>query len=113
MGQALAQRVRGGERRAGYRAAAALVLAVSFGAGAGWFLADRSAEARVARVAENVRIAFREGPETAQAWRDLMAWNDLKAALAICAVPGEVLMQGGRRACRVPLWVARPPTAQP
>lgn len=109
---ALVQRVRGGGRRAGYRAALALVLTLGVGAGAGWPVAERTAEARIARVAGDVRLVFRDGPETAQAWRDLMVWNDLKAALAIRAAPGEVLMQGGRRACRIPLWVARPPAAQ-
>ncbi|TXN64893.1 hypothetical protein [Methylobacterium sp. WL6] len=110
---ALARCVRGGERRAGYRAALALFVALGLGAGSGWFLTDRAASTRFAGVEADVRAAFRESPETALAWADLMRWNDLKAALGVCKTPGEVLMQGGRRACRIPMWVAKPPTAQP
>lgn len=110
---ALAQRVRGEERRAGYRAALALIVVLGLGAGSGWFFADRAAGARFAAVEADVRAAFRESPETAVAWADLMRWNDLKAALGICKTPGEVLMQGGRRACRIPMWVAKPPIALP
>jgi hypothetical protein len=63
---------------------------------------------------DGVRAVFREGPAAAVLWVDLMRWNDPRAALGGNRAPAEILMQGGRRACRVPFWVERaPPPSRP
>jgi hypothetical protein len=48
--------------------------------------------------------AFKDGPDAAAAWADLMRDNDLAAALATCT-GARVSIQDGRRVCAIPLWL--------
>ncbi|MBX9934703.1 MAG: hypothetical protein K2Y56_24850 [Methylobacterium sp.] len=107
--RALTDRVRALDRRTAVLVGLAVVGAVTLGAAGGWWAGDRSGRASVAATKDSVRAAFREGPAAASLWVDLMRWNDPRAALSVCREPAEILVQGGRRACRVPLWVERPP----
>lgn len=107
--RALTDRVRALDRRTAVLVGLAVAFALTLGAAGGWWAGDRSARAAIVATEDGVRAAFREGPTAAALWVDLMRWNDPRAALMVCREPGEVLTQGGRRACRVPLWVERPP----
>jgi hypothetical protein len=48
--------------------------------------------------------AFRDGPDAAGAWANLISDNDLAAALATCTGT-RVSVQDGRRVCAIPLWL--------
>lgn len=109
--RALTDRVRALDRRTAALVGLAVAGALALGAAGGWWAGDRSARAAIVVAEDGVRAAFREGPAAAALWVDLMRWNDPKSALSVCREPGEILMQNGRRACRVPFWVERPPAA--
>jgi hypothetical protein len=109
--RALTHRVRALDRRTAALVGLAVAGALALGAGGGWWISDQSARADITATEDGVRAAFREGPAAAVLWVDLMRWNDPRAALGGCREPAEILMQGGRRACRVPLWVERAPPA--
>lgn len=107
--RAFGDRVRALDRRTAALVGLAVAFALTLGAAGGWWAGDQSARAAIVATEDGVRAAFREGPTAAALWVDLMRWNDPRAALMVCREPGEVLTQGGRRSCRVPLWVERPP----
>ncbi|TGD94591.1 hypothetical protein [Methylobacterium nonmethylotrophicum] len=110
--RALTDRVRALDRRTAVLVGLAVAGALILGISGGWWAGDRSARAEITTIEDSVRAAFREGPGAAALWTDLMRWNDPKAALATCREAGEILIQGGRRACRIPFWIERPPPAQ-
>jgi hypothetical protein len=57
--------------------------------------------------------AFIDGPETARSWRELMEWNDLRAAMLTCdPKKGRVHIQDGRRWCELPFWTEKLATPQ-
>ncbi len=111
--RAFGDRVRALDRRTAAFVGVAVIGALVLGAGGGWWAGDRSARAAIVATEDGVRAAFREGPTAAALWVDLMRWNDPRAALMVCREPGEVLTQGGRRGCRVPLWVGPPAALRP
>jgi hypothetical protein len=58
--------------------------------------------------------AFIDGPDTARSWRELMEWNDLRAAILTCdATQGRIHIQDGRKWCQVPMWIEKLANPQP
>jgi ElaB/YqjD/DUF883 family membrane-anchored ribosome-binding protein len=106
-GEALSQRARALDRRAAAVVGMCIVCAVLIGSAAGWFFREQWALA--ARIEEEARFgaAFRDGPEAAAIWIDLMRWNDARVALENCRRPEEVIIQNRRRACRLLFWVEK------
>jgi hypothetical protein len=51
------------------------------------------------------------GPEMNSTLKQLMSWNDIRKALAACS-EDKVLVQDGRRWCRVGLWIEPSHSAQ-
>jgi hypothetical protein len=89
------------------------VLIASIG---GFWWGRWSAETNFHETEQTLAQAFREGPDAAAAWANLMMENDLPAALATCT-GARVRLQEGRRVCAVPLWLdpqkaRRQPTAR-
>ena len=76
--------------------------------GGGYWWGHSSATARIQETETGLAAAFANGPEAARQWWSLMAWNDPREALAQCQ-GRAVSVQGGRRACAVPLWIEAPP----
>jgi hypothetical protein len=81
--------------------------ALLFGGG-GYLWGRWSALASVRETESGWAAMFRDGPRAAADWLDLATWNDPRQALAQCG-SGNTAVQGGRKACRVPLWVEAPP----
>jgi hypothetical protein len=80
--------------------------------GSGYWWGHRSAKAVIAETETGLQTAFQNGPEAARQWWSLMAWNDPRKALAKCQ--GQAVhVEGGRRACDVPLWIEPPPAPHP
>lgn len=52
------------------------------------------------------------GVAAAERWRDLMGWNDIVEAEAICVRIGNTAQINGRAACAIPLWTEPPPAAR-
>jgi hypothetical protein len=95
---------------------ASVVLILVGGAGlAGGYWWGRAEEASTYRVtAARLAAAFRDGPEIAARWLDLMRWNSLPEALKACD-QGQAFtdQQSGRRACSLPLWLEPPKVRAP
>jgi hypothetical protein len=75
--------------------------------GGGYLWGRRDALAEVTIAERQVAEAFHGGPDAAMMWAQLMRNNDLKASLARCTGTG-LLVQNGRKACAVPLWIEGP-----
>jgi hypothetical protein len=75
--------------------------------GGGYLWGRRDALADVAIAERQVAEAFHGGPDAAMMWAQLMRNNDLKASLARCTGAG-LLVQDGRKACAIPLWIEGP-----
>jgi hypothetical protein len=81
-------------------------------AGGAWWGHSR-AYADIHETEAGLRQAFRDGPDTARAWRELIEWNDLRGSLLACKeVQGRIHIQDGRRWCEVPLWLQKPANPQ-
>jgi hypothetical protein len=63
-----------------------------------------SAESNIHETELTLSKAFKDGPEAASDWANLMTHNDLPAAMASCT-GSHVVVQDGRRACAIPLWL--------
>ena len=59
-----------------------------------------------------LQVAFENGASAAQTWLNLMQWNTITSALAQCT-EAAVSIQGGRKACTVPLWIEPPQPQTP
>jgi hypothetical protein len=105
---ALGRRVRAFDRRT----AAAVAFLLIFSSGgcfwAGIGLGYKNAQVMIAETESGLRAAFSAGPEAAALWLDLMSWNDPRTAVLACTSPDNSFLQGGRRACRLPVWTERP-----
>lgn len=110
--EAFAGRVRAMDRRTAALVAIGLVVALVAGAAGGWWSGVTTTRAAIVETEMGLRAAFRNGPETARLWRELMEWNDVRTAIARCRDAGEIREQEGRRTCRLLLWVS-PPIAAP
>jgi hypothetical protein len=83
---------------------------------AGFWWGRWSERATIRETERSLAQAFRDGPDAAAAWANLMRDNDLAAALASCT-GARISFQDGRRACAIPLWLEPvngrlPPTAR-
>ena len=111
--RAPAHRGRALDRRAATLAGLAVAGALALGATGGWWARERSARASITATEDGVRAALREGPATAAQWVALMRWNNPGPDLSACLQPGGILMHGGRRYCRIPLWIEPPAAGRP
>lgn len=109
----LARRGRALDRQTALLAASTLVVVLAGAAFSGWWAGREVGRSEVGSLAADVQGVFRQGAEVADAWRDLIIWNDLRSALQTCRGPGETFVQAGRRACRIPFWLSRPSTPSP
>jgi len=85
---------------------AAVITAVG---GYSWGRASAAASFRATEA--NLAAAFRDGPQAAAEWLDLMRWNAIGTALAHCQAFAD--QATGRQACMVPLWTAPPKSRIP
>lgn len=110
--QAFTGRVRAIDRRTAVLIALGLVAALCMGAGGGWWVAVTTTRAAIAETEAGLRAAFRDGPETARLWLELMSWNDARTAVIRCRDAGRIREEAGRKACPLWFWVS-PPVAAP
>ena len=110
--RAFAERVRAIDRRTAAMVALGLVAAFITGGGGGWWTGVTTTRAAIVQTEDGLRAAFRNGPETARLWLDLMTWNDVRTAVVRCRDAGGIREEGGRRTCRLLMWVS-PPLAVP
>lgn len=73
-------------------------------ASSGFLWGRASANASVQQTEQRLALAFRDGPNAAAAWANLMQSNDVGLALAACTGAAVKTIEG-RRACNVPLWL--------
>ncbi|MCJ2139426.1 hypothetical protein [Methylobacterium sp. E-066] len=109
---AFAGRVRAMDRRTAALVSIGLVAALAMGAAGGWWTAVTTTRGAIAETEAGLRAAFRNGPETARLWRELMEWNDARTAIVRCRDGGHIQEEGGRKTCRLLFWVS-PPLAAP
>ncbi len=110
--KAFASRVRAMDRRTAATVALGLVVALCMGAGGGWWAGTTTTRAAITETEAALRVAFREGPETARLWLELMTWNDPRGAVIRCRDTGRIREEAGRKACPLWFWVS-PPVAAP
>jgi hypothetical protein len=104
---ALTRRVRVFDRNSALIAAAVLVGSILAAGLGGYWWGNSSATAAIHETEVGLQAAFSDGPSAARDWLNLMTWNDPAQALAQCR-GDSILIQGGRRACTVPLWIEKP-----
>lgn len=105
---AMADAIRGIRPTALFTAAGVLFAVVAVCLAGGYWWGRSSAQSEIRQTEAGLQAAFSNGSDAAKAWWSLMAWNDPRKALAQCQ--GKAIsIQGGRRACLVPLWVEPPP----
>lgn len=79
-----------------------ILTSAGVGSRGGWLLARSG----LLRTEDSLRAAFAQGPDAAQTWADLMAWNpDLPGALTSCqrqTAPGD-----DRKSCTIAVWAER------
>ncbi|CAM3169070.1 hypothetical protein MEME101129_21980 [Methylobacterium mesophilicum] len=109
---AFAGRVRAMDRRTAALVAIGLVAALAMGAAGGWWTGVTTTRAAIGETEAGLRAAFRDGPETARLWRELMTWNDPRTAVIRCRDAGRIREEAGRKSCPLLLWVS-PPVAVP
>lgn len=110
--QAFDGRVRAMDRRTAALVGIGLVACLVAGAAGGWWTGVTTTRAAIAETEVGVRAAFRDGPESARVWLELMNWNDARAAVVRCRDAGRIREEAGRKACPLLLWVS-PPVAAP
>lgn len=103
-------RVHAIDRRTAALVTLGMVGALVVGVAGGWWSGVATTRAAIAETEVGLRAAFREGPEAARLWLDLMAWNDPRLALERCRDGGQLGEERGRRTCRLLMWVSAPPT---
>ena len=108
---AFAGRVRAMDRRTAALVAISLMAAMVAGAAGGWWAGVTTTRAAIAETEAGLRMAFRDGPETARLWLELMTWNDPRTAVVRCRDAGRIREEGGRKSCPLLFWVSRPLTA--
>lgn len=110
--EALTRRVRVFDRNSALTAAAVLVGSILLAGAGGYWWGDSDASVALHQTEAGLQAAFRNGPQAARDWLNLMTWNDPEQALAQCRGTA-VSIQFGRRACTVPLWIEKPVTQPP
>lgn len=110
--QAFAGRVRAMDRRTAALVGMGLVAALVAGAAGGWWSGVTTTRAAIAETEAGLQAAFRDGPESARVWLDLMTWNDARAAVIRCRDAGRIREESGRKSCPLLFWVS-PPVAAP
>lgn len=88
------------------------MVALVAGAAGGWWTGVTTTRAAIAETEAGVRAAFRDSPQTARLWLELMTWNDPHTAVIRCRDTGRIREGGGRKACPLLFWVS-PPGAAP
>ena len=96
--------VRAHNRRTALAAGVVLTGSILFAGIVGFCWGRWSAESDIHETELTLSKAFRDGPEAASDWANLMTHNDLPTAMASCA-GSRVVVQDGRRACAIPLWL--------
>ena len=110
---ALMRRVRVFDRNTALLAAAVLVLAAGGCLWGGYHWGSSDARADIHQTEAGLRQAFAQGPAEAASWLGLMQWNSLQAILEHCGRGRAFFVQGGRRACNIPLWIEPPQPSPP
>lgn len=110
--QVFTGRVRAMDRRTAALVAIGLVAALVAGAASGWWTGVTTTRAAIAETEAGLRAAFRNSPQTARLWLELMTWNDPRTAVVRCRDAGRIREEGGRKACPLLFWVS-PPGAAP
>jgi hypothetical protein len=96
--------VRAHNRRTTLVAGVVLAGAMLFAGIAGFCWGRWSANSDIHETELTLSKAFKDGPEAASDWANLMTNNDLLSAMATCT-GSRVVVQDGRRACAMPLWL--------
>lgn len=109
---AFGERVRAIDRRTAALVAIGLVTALCAGAAGGWWAGVTTTRAAIGETETGLRVAFRDGPETARLWLELMTWNDPRTAVIRCRDAGRIREEAGRKSCPLLFWVS-PPVAAP
>lgn len=93
---------------------AALLVLVLLGVAAGSYeVGATHARERYLSADAGVQSALAAGGiATAKRWRDIVMWNDIVTAEAICVRIGNTAQINGRAACAIPLWTEPPRAAQ-
>nr|AGO88385.1 protein of unassigned function [Methylobacterium oryzae CBMB20] len=99
-------------RMAAWAAAALVIILLGVSAGSYTLGATQAGERYLSADAAVQSALTSGGPATAKRWRDLMAWNDLVQAEAICVRVGNTAKIDGRAACAIPLWTEPPQAAR-
>jgi hypothetical protein len=110
---ALTRRVRVFDRNTAVAASGVLFAVTAMALGGGYLWGATSARAAIQQTEAGLRVAFREGPATAQTWLTLMRANNPDQALAGCTGSAIWTAPDGRRACRAALWLDMPHTVAP
>ena len=82
----------------------------AFGGGFAW--GQASANAAVHQTEQQLALAFRDGPNAAAIWANLMRSNDASSTLATCTRLAVKTIEG-RKACNMPVWLDPPNAAVP
>ena len=90
----------------------AFAISILIAAGGGFLWGQATANAAVHQTEQRLAVAFRDGPNTAATWANLMRSNDAGLALAGCTGLAVKIIEG-RRACNVPLWLDPPNLTAP
>ena len=111
--KALTRRVKVFDRNTALWAAAALFgTAVACLVG-GYVWGSNVASADIHETEAGLRAAFSNSAADANNWMLLMEWNDLSQALKSCGNANQAILDHGRRACAMPLWIEKPQAAKP
>lgn len=110
--QAFDGRVRAMDRRTASLVGLGFMACLVAGAAGGWWSGVTTTRAAIVETETGLRAAFRDGPESARVWLELMSWNDVRAAVVRCRDAGRIREEAGRKACPLLLWVS-PPVAAP
>ena len=95
------------ERKASWIAGGVVAASLALGALGGYWRGWSDGYSTLGGIERDVTLAFRSGPEAADAWRRLMMVNDPRQALTRCS--GSSTWSSDRRtACLVPLWLDGP-----
>lgn len=99
------------ERKASWIAGAVVAASLALGGASGFWWGWSSGRQSVQVIERHVTEAFRDGPEVAEAWANLMRSNDLRRTLAECK-GSAVWAVNGRKACRIPMWIEGAPAPE-
>jgi hypothetical protein len=78
----------------------------------GYVWGGNVAEADIQETEAGLRVAFSNSLADAKNWMLLMQWNNVSEALRTCKSPNEAIVDHGRRACALPLWIEKPQAAK-